>query len=323
MSKPGGTNNAPSAVDEFRKEFAVVWAAMPRKAAFLGLLGAWLVLFEFLGNSTFGYVATPSLFQWMHNAYNFPGSDDSHGNLIPFAVIALFWWKRDLLMGVEKRVWWPAACCFLLAAGMHVLGYAVQQPLVSVVALFTGVYAILAWVWGWRFALSSLFPFALFAFSVPLSAVLNPVTIPLRQLSTDLSVFIIRQVLGIQIVQQGVQILDSKGAYSYEVAAACSGIRSLLMLLALATVYAFITFGSTWKRAVIVASSVPIALGGNCLRLVAIVVASEAFGQKAGEFVHEWFGFVTFAVALGAMFGLSRLMPEDPPMVGAQRRVAA
>jgi exosortase/archaeosortase family protein len=59
-------------------------------------------------------------------------------------------------------------------------------------------------------------------------------------------------------------------------------------------------------------------LAGNVARLVCIVVASEAFGRAAGEFVHNWFGFVTFAMALGVMFGLGHWLRDDPlPEVAA------
>src|SRR5437667_4151167 len=39
-------------------------AARPSKELFLMLLAAWIALFHFYGNSTLGYVNTPSLFGW-------------------------------------------------------------------------------------------------------------------------------------------------------------------------------------------------------------------------------------------------------------------
>ncbi len=72
---------------EFKKEFAAVWPRITNKPFFFALLAAWLLLFHFIGNSSFGYYKTPSLLRWMFNTYNEANSDDSHGLLIPFAVL--------------------------------------------------------------------------------------------------------------------------------------------------------------------------------------------------------------------------------------------
>ena len=310
---PEAAQTKPSLLDDIRVEFPVYWRGMPDKGLFVALLAAWLALFHFLGNSTFGYVDTPSLLQWMYTTYNLPNSEDAHGNLIPFVVLGLFWWKRKALAGVAKRTWWPGLLGVALALALHLLGYLIQQPRISIIAFFCGVYALLGAVWGWRFAVACFFPFVLFAFCLPLGTVVDSVTIPLRQVSTDVAVFVVRTVLGIPVIQEGVQIFDPKGAYSYEVAAACSGIRSLLTLGALTTIYGFVSFNTGWKRALIVALAVPLALLGNVLRLITIVVAAEAFGEKTGEFVHNWFGFVTFALALAVMLGLGHLLREPEP----------
>ena len=58
----------------FGSEFLFYWQQLPHKGFFFVLLAAWLMLFQFLGNSTFGYVDTPSLFHWMANAYSAPRS---------------------------------------------------------------------------------------------------------------------------------------------------------------------------------------------------------------------------------------------------------
>ncbi|MCB1125892.1 MAG: exosortase/archaeosortase family protein [Verrucomicrobiae bacterium] len=301
-------------LEEFREELPRVWAAIPDKPLFFGLLAGWLLIFQFLGNATYGYIDTASLFGWMKNSYD-NGSDDAHGSLIPFAVLALFWWKREALARLTARTWWPGVLGLAGAMGLHILGYAAQQPQVSVVAMFTGVYSLMAMVWGWRVAVASFFPFVMFVFCVPLSSVAEPVTVPLRGVSADVSVFVLRHLLGIPILQVGVQLLDPHGRYTYEVAAACSGMRSVITLLALTTAYGWVNFDRWWKRLFVVGLAIPLALVGNVFRLVSIVVAAEAFGQEAGAFVHDWFGFVTFVMALGVLMGVGHWLREPEPPV--------
>jgi len=320
----GMTTTQESQTDErgeFRREFARVWRRMPDKGLLLSLAAAWFALFHFLGNSTFGYVDSPSLFGWLWGAYSsssFPGgpivkllnADDGYCVLIPFLVLGLFWSRRQQWLAIRRETWWPGLVGLALATMLHVLGYLVQQPRVSLLAFLGGGYALIALVWGWRFAAGVFFPYVLLVFCVPLGTVSDPITVPLRQVSTDVSVAIVRDVLGIPVIQQGVQISDPRGAYTYEVAAACSGIRSLIALFALATIYGFLTFTRLWKRLLVILLVVPLTLAGNILRLVCIVLASEAFGQRAGEFVHDWFGFVTFGLALLVLFGVGNWLRE-------------
>lgn len=310
-------------LEEFREELPIVWQQIPDKTFFFGLLAAWLALFYFLGNPTFGYIKSSSLFTWMYDSYNAPNSDDTQGNLIPFIVLGLFWWKRKELLATPKQFWLPGLFFLGGATLLHVFGYLIQQPRVSIVAMLVGVYALIALVWGPRFALASFFPLFLLVFSIPVGTLSDRLTVPLRHYSTDIAVAVARHALGIPVLQQGVQIFDPKGTYSYQVAAACSGIRSLTALTALMAIYAWMTFRTGWKRLLILALAIPLALLGNVVRLVGIIVASQAFGKAAGEFVHNWFGFVTFALALAAMLAVGHWLREPPTPPAAPEVSAA
>src|SRR5258708_8247739 len=162
-------------LDIFQKEFVRMWGLLPIKGFFLALLAGWVALFHFLGNSTLGYVRTPSLFLWMLNAYHpisdlGTGSDDAHGMLIPLVVLGLFWWKRQKLIELPLRTWWPGL--LLIGAGLtlHLLGYAVQQQRVSIVGLFVGIYGIMGLAWRPASLRERFFPFFLFPFFVPLGS---------------------------------------------------------------------------------------------------------------------------------------------------------
>ncbi len=310
-----------TALDELREELPVVWRAVPRKRLFLGLLAVWLAVFHFFGNPTLGYVATPSLLGWLNMMYNRPGSEDGHGNLMPLVVLGLLWWKRRRLEQLTTRLWWPGLLILAAAGALHWLGFAIQQPRVSVVALLLGIYGLAAAVWGRALAREIAFPYVLLIFCVPVGDLADPLTVPLRQFSTDVTVGVARHLLGIPVLQVGVQLLDPRGTYQYEVAAACSGINSLVTLLVLTSIYGVVTFSTAWKRLVMVALALPLAVAGNVLRLVCIIVAAEGFGPAAGNFVHEWFGFVTFGLALLVVLAVGRWLQH--PRLPAAPAVAA
>jgi exosortase len=285
--------------------------SMPDKRVFVLMALAWTALFHFLGNATFGYVDTASIFKWAYLCYTGPNSEDEHGVLMPFAVLGLAWWKREELMAAPKRFWLPAIAGVLLGLLLHTFGYVVQLPVISIVAFFIGFYSLMGLAWGPGWLKCIFFPYILFVFAVPIARHTEIITNPLRMLATNVTVGICHWVLGINVIKDGVMLIDPNGRYFYEVAAACSGMRSTLALLALTTIFGFVNFKTPWKQWFFVLLALPLAVVGNVARLTAIVMSAEAFGRKAGNFVHEWFGFVTFAVAIGSVLILGHILRED------------
>ena len=276
-------------------DFIECWNRLPNKAFFFSLLAAWFLLFQFLGSTTFSYVDTPSLFGWLWKDYTSTSddNDDGHGVLIPFVVLALFWWKRERLLAVPVRAWWPG---LLLLAGcllLHTIGYLIQQPKLSAVALFCGIYALMGLAWGMAWLRACFFPLFLFAFSVPITGVGGPVaytTFHLRLLVTRLVTIVCNTLLGIDVHREGTQLFNAAHTYSYEVAAACSGLRSVIAIFALCTIFGFVNFEQNWKRGLMVAAAIPLAVLGNMVRMLTIVLAAELGGQASGNYVHgNWF----------------------------------
>ncbi len=295
-------------LEEFQQDLIKWWRLLPNKGFFFILLASWLALFHWWGSSTLGYVHSPSLFTWMRNAYapteNDIG-DDRHGMFIPFVVAGLFWWKRRELMAVPVRLWWPGFVMVVAALILHVVGYAVQQPRVSILALFAGVYGLTGLAWGRVWLAESFFPFFLFIFCIPLGSLAESITFNLRLMVSELVQFIASNVLAIDVIRRGTALMDPTGHYQYEVAAACAGMRSLVATVGLAVIYAFISFPSWWKRGVLIAAAFPLAVLGNLVRMLTIIIAAAIGGQSTGNHVHE-----------GGPLGIISLLPYCIPFGG-------
>ena len=297
------TDKSENRLAGFAREFAEAWRLMPDKGIFLGLFAAWLALFHFFGNSTLGYTNTPSLFGWMKFIYT-GSADEAHGKFVPLVVLGLFWWKRKILLATPKRIWWPALGLVAVSLLLHVVGFMVQQTRISVVAFFAGLYGLTGLVWGRQWMRASLFPFFIFAFAVPVAAALEPLTFPLRLLVAKISAGF-ASALGVDVVCEGTQLFDPFRTFNYDVAPACSGVRSLTAILALATVYAFVSFCKKWERLALMVSALPLAVLANVFRMLTIIVAAELFGQDAGNYVHE-----------GGPWGILKLLPYAPAILG-------
>lgn len=293
------------------------WQRLPNKLFFFPLLLAWLALFHFLGNSILGYVHSPSLFRWLDNSYyaGDEASDDSLGSLIPFIVIGLFWWKRKDLLALPLQVWWPGLLIIGLAMLLHLAGFVTQQPRLSVAAMFAGIFGLMGMAWGWAWLKESFFPFWLFIFCVPLSALLTGITFPLRLLVTWL-VAGAANLLTIHVNRVGTQLIAPDGSYQYDVVAACSGMRSLLAIFLLATIYGFVMFRSPGKRILFMALALPLSILGNFTRLMCVIFAAEIGGQSTGNFVHDnwFFSLVPYIPAIAGLLLVGRWLEnrEEP-----------
>lgn len=312
----------------FLPELRELGDAIPHKALFAVLLAAWAGLFHYLGNPNLGFIGTRSMFVWLKISYD-QSTDDSLGMLVPVIVIALLWWKREDLIAVPKGVWWPPLVLFVFGLLLHVVGYTVQQSRLSVVGFFFGLYAIMGMLWGWHWLRATFFPFFLFAFMMPLTGEMEGLTLPLRKFATKITVMV-SHFIGIDVIQEGTLIKARGGHFSYNVEAACSGLRSLTTMLALGCIFGFTTFQTNWKRAALILTAVPLAVFGNVIRLLSIIVAANwkydqmvaatvpvtvaaQAAQALGSFVHEhWFlKLVPYIPAFVGMTFLARWLPED------------
>lgn len=287
----------------FWQEFTWYWRQWPSKPLWFVLLAAWILLFQFLGNATLGYIETRSLFGWMKYSYD-QHPDDEHGYLIPILVLVMFWWKRRELLEKAADVWWPALGVIVFALTLHVIAYRVQQTRISILAFAVGLLGLLGLTWGRRLMVNSFFPIVLFVFAVPLSTVSETITYPLRILVAQISWGIGHGVLAMPLMLDGSQIKGPEGAF--DVAPACSGIRSLTALGAITMIYAFVGFTTTWKRLAVLLAAIPLAVAGNVARVTTVVVLGDVFGNVLAMRVEQYLGLVTFAVALGCLLLMGR-----------------
>lgn len=282
---------------------------------FLGLLAAWCLLFHFFGWTSAIVGRTDSLFGWMWDKWSDPANDSSHGKLIPLVVVALLWLRRQRLVASLAGVWWPGLVGLAFALGLHVVGFIVQQPRLSMVAFFAGAWILVGLVWGRETLKVSFFPFLIFAFCMPMGGTFaQGLTLPLRLLAAKGATFITKVVLDVPVVREGTKLTDPTGFFgSFDVAAECSGIRSFTALLAITTIFSVLTMRTFWKRAVMIVATIPLALICNVMRITTIILAANTFkSPAAGKFVDDWFGYVTYGVAIGGVLLLGRLLREKP-----------
>lgn len=273
-----------------------------------------LVFFHQFGNETKGYIATQSTLVWWLRQWFMPGGDLDHAPLVLILAVGFFVWNAKRMTQLPDR---PNAvvASVLLAAGLllALVGSFIQQTRFSIVGFFLVLWAA-SWIGGGqRWGRGAVFPLILLAFTMPLGFLLDEVGFMMRLGVISVS-RTMAEAIGFEVIQNGTILRSGDGSYQYDVAPACSGTRSLIALMALCLVVGYIQFRQTWRRALIFLLALPFAFVGNVCRIFTIIVVAELIGEEAGTVVHDWFGFIIFAVVLGlalltASF-LERLLPE-------------
>lgn len=311
------------------QELRSLWDSLPHKAAVGLVVAAWVALFHFLGNSTLGYIQTESMFGWLQAVYEGgakQGRDDELGLMIPWLVAAIIVMRRVELTAIRKEPWTPALALVPLGLVLHLSGYVVQQTRLGVVGFLVGLFGILGMYWGRAWMRGFAFPYLLFFFCVPISVFLDTLTHGLRLLSTLLSTTFCDWVLNIDLERAGTIVLHKATAttqgFRFDVAPACSGIRSATVVLLLTVTFAFLNFRTAWRRVFLILLSPVFAVLANVIRLIVVFAVAEAAGQAAGEAVETKFGFATFLIALGCVGWVARWLREPEPSTGSSEPVS-
>ncbi len=232
----------------------------------------------------------------------------SHGFLIIPIAAFLVWQKRKTLSEI------PLETCkwgLLLVAGSLVLllvgvaGAEFFSTRVSMVGLLAGVILYLT---GWRFTREIWFPIAFLLFMIPVPYILYySATFPLQLFGSKVAAVVIG-LLGIPHLRQG-NIIHLPDDYSLEVAEACSGLRSLVTLLALAALLAYWKQNSKYKSIILFFSAIPIAIGANVFRITVTAVGAYGISRKIAEdFLHELSGTIVFLFSLVCLLILSSIL---------------
>ena len=277
-------------------------------------LCALILLYGVQGNAQEAHRLGPSVIGWMAMRWSGSGGDLSHGWLIPLVSAYLLWRRRRELAGARKQPCGAGLAVVALALVLHWIGFRTQLTRLSILSMILLLWGIPLTLLGRQVARLLLFPCAYLLFCIPLSF-LDSVTVSLRIIASTISTVLLNG-LGIAATQSGTAIYSAAGGgFDFDVADACSGLRSLLAMTALTAVYAYLTQEGQWRKWVLFLCAVPLAMLGNVVRIVTIALVAGGFGvDVAMKIYHNLSGFIVFTVAILAMMGVGRLLRAFRPV---------
>ena len=229
----------------------------------------------------------------------------SHGFLVPLFSAYLVYQRRASILATEFRPSWWGLAPILIGIVSLVLGQVGAEAFVSRASLII-ILAGLTWFHaGWPMLRAVMFPLAFLLFMVPLPAVLfYAVAFPLQGLAAQNAAWILDH-MGVPVLIDGNVIHLSH--ISLGVTEACSGIRSLISLLALALAWAALALPGTVTMAIFAIVTIPITIVANAGRVVVTGLIGQWFGRQYAEgFFHMASGWIIFVFAFMCLVVVDR-----------------
>jgi exosortase len=227
----------------------------------------------------------------------------SHGFLIPIIAGYLIWNRTENLKQVNLK---PSVWGLLMLLGGLLLLFAGKATEIaggergalflkglSLIIAFSGILLLLG---GKDVLARFIFPLSYLVFMIPLpDALFSMVTIPLQSYATSVTTVAL-QWCSIPALQEG--NLIHLPSLSLGVTEACSGIRSLLTLLAGATVLSHLAVHYWWQHLILIGSVIPITIVTNAFRVTGTGLLAYFFGEQAAQgFFHGFSGWTILIIA--------------------------
>jgi exosortase len=200
-----------------------------------------------------------------------------------------------------------------LALGIHALGVRAELLRLSMISFILILYGMILFFTGYQWLKELLFPVGFLIFGFPFPLYIESVTFPMKLLAAKVSV-VLMEAVGWSVYRQGTVIYLPK--MTMGVADACSGLRSLVLVIGVAAFYSYVYMKNPLKRISFLLLSIPIALIANIVRILITGVVGYYWGMgKAFDFVHDTSGLLILAVA-----GFCLVM-VDAALTSAQRYI--
>ena len=231
----------------------------------------------------------------------------SHGFLVPLISAYLVWRKRKKLKSLPIES--SQAGLFILLGGLllHIISSLLKINFGSSLALLIVLEGMILYLFGRKINRQLLFPLVFLIFMIPLpKVIIIGISFKMKLLAAQIASNLVNQI-GISAIREGSTVYLSNG--KLVVGDPCSGLRSLISLLALGAIFTQLTTGTNLRKNVLFLSTIPIALASNALRIVALLWVTYVYGEKVAlGFFHDFSGMMVFVFAFSGLVLMTRIL---------------
>lgn len=227
---------------------------------------------------------------------------NAHGALVPPVVAYLIYQELKGFKGAPPSASGWGFVLLIPALLLHALDTGMHTQLLSAASILVALPGLSLLLLGVERTRAILFPLVFLAAALPIPlGMTEQIHMQLREIATAATVSLL-PMLGIPVFNEGTTLELAVG--KLQISDACSGFSTLYAAGAVACLTAH--SASTWRRrALVLLSAAPLAIGANILRIVSLAVLAVWQGiEVLNTFLHPLSGMMTFALALPIIFWL-------------------
>lgn len=243
-------------------------------------------------------------FVWLANIW-FTDPVYSHGILIP--VVSLFLaWKSVRDNDIHNTN--PSGLGilpFIFGILLYLIGSITIFPFLSAISLLFVLSGLILYLYGEEMMKLLLFPVLFLVFAIPIPIV-PAISATLQSISARYSALCL-EMLGIAVTRIGseIQLRDC----SFSIGLACSGINTLIALLAVSSLFIYLLKCPLLKKYALFCITIPIAVVANIIRVTSIILIADHYGADVTmKLFHDLSSPFLFIIAFIFLITLSKLM---------------
>lgn len=234
---------------------------------------------------------------WLNNIYY------SHGFLILIISAYLIYRTRKELINIEKKQSQTGLILFITGLIIQNVATLFTIRFLSGLSLIIVIFGTVLYLFGWEFTKKVSFPISLLLLAIPIPFI-DMVAPPAQTISAVTSTNL-ANILNIPVYREGLLLYTPNGIF--EVALECSGLKSIISLLTLSIIYAFVLEGGLFMKSTIILSSIPLAMTGNILRIISMLAVANKYGQEVAiNYFHDFSSLLLFSTVLMGLFLVGR-----------------
>jgi len=209
----------------------------------------------------------------------------AHGVLVPPISAFLLWRLWPRIRAAQRRPS-PSGMVLLAAAlVVQLVAHWASVPYFGFIALVAAICAVVLSLYGPSVLRVAAFPILFLLVSAPMPGRFTArLSDGLQSASASFAAWL-GSAVGLPIMRSG-NLLELPGI-QLEVAEVCSGFKKTVAFIALGLLYAHLLEMKPGKGALLVASSLPIAVAANVVRIAALAVAASIGGKSAMDSLHN------------------------------------
>jgi exosortase len=247
---------------------------------------------------------------WLYKRWTFPGSYYGHGFLIPLLSCYLIYRNRKEFADLTpaSSLW---GLPFLFSGlAIHLLSLILRVRFTSGFSLLLTLVGLSLLFFGREISRAVLFPLLFLGFMIPLPMnLIARLNLELKFLALHGALAILK-FFQVAVVREGSILHFLNGSIAIE--EVCSGLRTLIALIAFSVFFTCLIRDSRAKKALLLVASVPVAILANIVRVLLLCYMVTRWGvHLLDTWLHELTGILVFVVAFGLLV-LVRALPVFP-----------